>query len=89
MSQNPKMDYLKGNFYDKIGKSELAVSKFEEAANAGYDRAQLILGQIYDNLGRLEDAKYWYELVINSGNDYAAFNLGNMYYNNELYDISL
>ena len=53
MSQNPKVDYLKGNFYEKIGKSELAVEKFKEAAESGYERAQLILGQLYDCKGEM------------------------------------
>ena len=57
MSQNPKVDYLKGNFYEKIGKSELAVEKFREAAESGYERAQLILGQLYDSQGEIERQK--------------------------------
>ena len=88
MSQNPKVDYLKGNFYEKIGKSELAVEKFREAAESGYERAQLILGQLYDSQGEIEKAENWYRSAFNNGVDYAAFNLGNMYYNNEIYDTS-
>src|SRR3712207_73563 len=77
MSQNPKVDFLKGNFYEKIGKSELAVEKFVEAAEAGYEKAQWILGQLYDSVGEIEKAENWYKLAFNSGIDYAAFNLGN------------
>lgn len=67
MSQNPKVDYLKGNFYEKIGKSELAVEKFREAAESGYERAQLILGQLYDSQGEIEKAENWYRSAFNNG----------------------
>ncbi len=69
ISSDPNVAHTQAVLLYKLGKTEAAIKKYEEAASEGNIKSQYALGTIFEDMGELEEAERWYKIAYKSGKD--------------------
>lgn len=89
ISSDPNVAHTQAVLLYKLGKTEAAIKKYEEAASEGNVKSQYALGTIFEDMGELEEAERWYKIAYKSGKDEAALDIGNIKFSEEDYQYAL